>query len=110
MDGLFGIAENPRTIYHQLQAVKLLRERLRQPHFRVNYETVGAVLGLGYFDVYSTAFLTIFIWLYITDLISQILIGNADGVQAHNQGLIQMLTTKHDQGVETEALLGLANM
>ncbi|CEO58448.1 hypothetical protein PMG11_03172 [Penicillium brasilianum] len=89
LDGLFGIAENPRTIYHQLQAVKLLRERLRQPHFRVNYETVGAVLGLGYFDI---------------------LIGNADGVQAHNQGLIQMLTTKHDQGVETEALLGLANM
>ncbi|KAJ5358518.1 uncharacterized protein N7496_010931 [Penicillium cataractarum] len=89
LDGLFGIADNPRTIYHQLQAVKLLRERLTQPHFRVNYETIGAVLGLGYFDI---------------------VIGNVDGVQAHNQGLIQMLTTKHDQGPDTEALLGLANM
>jgi hypothetical protein len=37
-------------------------------------------------------------------------IGNVDGVQAHNQGLIQMLTTKHDEGPDTEPLMGLANM
>ncbi|KAL3456239.1 hypothetical protein BJX64DRAFT_271079 [Aspergillus heterothallicus] len=89
MDGLLGISNNPRTIYHQLQAVQLLRKRLIRPHFRVNYETIGAVLGLGYFDI---------------------VIGNVDGVKAHNQGLMQMLATKHDQGPETEALMGLANM
>jgi hypothetical protein len=64
MDGLLRIANNPRTIYHQLQAVKLLRERLKHPQFRVNYETIGAVLGLGYFDVCSPSFLTTFVWLH----------------------------------------------
>ncbi|GLI76094.1 hypothetical protein PoHVEF18_004363 [Penicillium ochrochloron] len=62
MDGLLGRANNPRTIYHQLQAVRML------------------------------------------------LIGNVDGVQAHNKGLIQMVAAKHDRGPETEALMGLANM
>ncbi|OKP07453.1 hypothetical protein PENSUB_6042 [Penicillium subrubescens] len=38
------------------------------------------------------------------------LIGNVDGVQAHNKGLIQMVAAKHDRGPETEALMGLANM
>jgi hypothetical protein len=61
MDGLFGIPNNPRTIHHQLQAVRLLRERLTQPGFRANYETIGAVLGLGFFDVGGTSFLTVFV-------------------------------------------------
>lgn len=47
---------------------------------------------------------------YIINLIPQIVIGNVDGFQAHNQGLIQLLTRKHDEGPETEALMGLANM
>ncbi|KAL2809144.1 hypothetical protein BJX63DRAFT_371595 [Aspergillus granulosus] len=89
MDGLQGIANNPRTICHQLQAVKLLRERLRQPQFRVNYEAIGTVLGLGFFDM---------------------VIKNVDGVQAHSSGLMQMLATSYDQGPETESLMGLANM
>ncbi|KIA75973.1 hypothetical protein HK57_00229 [Aspergillus ustus] len=88
LDGLQGITDNPRTIFHQLQAVRLLSERLRQPHFRVNYATIGAVLGLGYFDM---------------------VIKNVDGVLAHNHGLMQMLATNHDQGPETEFLMGLAN-
>jgi hypothetical protein len=64
MDGLLGRANNPRTIYHQLQAVRMLRERLTQPNFRVNYETIGAVLGLGYFDVCLPSFLTLFVWVH----------------------------------------------
>lgn len=111
IDGLLGIFNNPRTIYHQLQAVQLLRQRLTQPHFRVNYETIAAVLGLGYFDVclaYCLSLQSCSRCLF--NLIPQIVIGNTDGVQAHNHGLIQMLATKHDQGPETEPLMGLANM
>jgi hypothetical protein len=47
---------------------------------------------------------------YTVNLFSQIVIGNVDGVQAHNKGLIQMVAAKHDRGPETEALMGLANM
>jgi hypothetical protein len=47
---------------------------------------------------------------YILKFSPQIVIGNVDGVQAHNKGLIQMVAAKHDRGPETEALMGLANM
>ena len=46
----------------------------------------------------------------IVNSIPQIVIGNVEGVQAHNKGLIQMVAAKHDRGPETEALMGLANM
>jgi hypothetical protein len=51
MDGLQGIHNNPLTIFHQLQALKLLRGRLRRPDFRPNYGIIATVLALQFFNV-----------------------------------------------------------
>jgi hypothetical protein len=51
MDGLQGIHNNPLTIFHQLQALKLLRGRLRQPDFQPNYGIIATVLALQFFNV-----------------------------------------------------------
>jgi hypothetical protein len=40
-----------RTMFHHLQAVKIIREQLAQPNFQPSYEIAAAVLALSYFTV-----------------------------------------------------------
>jgi hypothetical protein len=55
IDGLRFQRHSRRTVYHQLQAVKLLRERLADVSGQVSYELAATALSLCYFSVWFLA-------------------------------------------------------
>ncbi|KAL5338048.1 hypothetical protein BJX70DRAFT_367928 [Aspergillus crustosus] len=82
-----GVSHNPRTLFHQSQALKMLQERLRDG--QVGYETTATALSLTYYSVSA----------YDTET-----------ALVHKRGLLQMFSTSHDRGSDYEGLTGLVNL
>ncbi|KAL2825243.1 hypothetical protein BJY01DRAFT_256308 [Aspergillus pseudoustus] len=51
IDNLRDSAESPRTTYHSMQTVRLLRQKLDDHNSRGRYEVAGAVLALALFNM-----------------------------------------------------------
>ncbi|KAL4868868.1 hypothetical protein BDV12DRAFT_90933 [Aspergillus spectabilis] len=50
LDSLQKVSRSSRTIYHQLEAIKILRRRLAKASSQVTYEQAASVLALSYFS------------------------------------------------------------
>ncbi|KAL4885635.1 hypothetical protein BJY04DRAFT_180114 [Aspergillus karnatakaensis] len=87
LDWVQGISHNPRTLYHQAQALTLLRERLQRD--QICYETVATAEALIYYNMSAY---------------------NTESALVHKRGLLQMLAMNRDRGEDFGALTGLVNL
>ncbi|KAL3485442.1 hypothetical protein BJX62DRAFT_38338 [Aspergillus germanicus] len=89
IDGLRFQPHSRRTMYHQLQAVKLLRERLADVSGPINYELAATALSLCYFSMSGF---------------------NAEAALTHREGLLRMLQCSEGQKSEFKYLIAQASL
>ncbi|KAL2797841.1 hypothetical protein BJX66DRAFT_296624 [Aspergillus keveii] len=75
-----------RTMFHHLQAVKIIREQLAQPNFQPSYEIAAAVLALSYFTMTSN---------------------DIESALVHIQGLARILHISQNEGPDFKYLTAL---
>ncbi|KAF9891699.1 hypothetical protein FE257_003711 [Aspergillus nanangensis] len=88
LDYFHSTPHSPRTLYHQSQALKLVRERLKGND--VSYEAAATVLALIYYNMSAY---------------------NTESALIHRNGLLKILAlNQHKSGPDFESLNGVINL
>ncbi|KAL4865621.1 hypothetical protein BDV12DRAFT_174448 [Aspergillus spectabilis] len=87
LDWIHGVSHNPRTLFHQSQALRLLRERLKGE--QIGYETTATALALTFYNMSAY---------------------NTETALVHKNGLLKMISLSKEKSPDFEALTGLVTL